>query len=53
MRVRIISDSSAVVGISKRRGVGKVIHNEFDQVWLQDLVNRQEVAVKKVKGTDI
>ena len=36
MRIRASTDSSAAVGISKRRGLGKVRHLELNQLWLQD-----------------
>ena len=52
MRIRASTDSSAAVGISKRRGLGKVRHLELNQLWLQDKVNSQEVEVRKVNGED-
>ena len=50
--VRISSDSSAALGISRRRGLGKVRHIELNQLWLQEKVSMQEVEVRKVRGED-
>ena len=52
MRVRASTDSSAALGISKRRGLGKVRHIELNQLWLQEKVNSKEIEMRKVKGED-
>ena len=49
-RVRTNTDSSAALGISKRRGLGKVRHIELTQLWIQDKVSSGEIEVSKVKG---
>ena len=36
VRVRTSTDSSAAMGISKRRGLGKVRRIELNQLWLQE-----------------
>ena len=51
-RVRTSTDSSAAVGISKRRGLGKVRHIELNQLWIQDKVSKGEIEVRKVRGED-
>ena len=51
-RVRIMTDSSAALGISKRRGLGKVRHLELNQLWLQDKVSTGDIDIRKVKGTE-
>ena len=40
------------MGISKRRGLGKVRHIELNQLWLQEKVNNKEIEIRKVKGED-
>ena len=52
MTVRIMTDSSAALGISKRRGLGKVRHIELNQLWLQDKVSTGDIDIRKVKGTE-
>ena len=52
MRVRASTDSSAALGISKRRGLGKVRHIELNQLWLQEKVNNKEIEIRKVRGED-
>ena len=51
-RVRRSTDSSAALGISKRRGLDKVRHIELNQLWIQDTVVKGEIEVGKVKGED-
>ena len=51
-RIRLLTDSAAVVGIAKRRGVGQVRHIEMNQLWLQEKTANNEVEVVKVKGTE-
>ena len=52
-RIRLLTDSAAVVGIAKRRGVGRVRHIELNQLWLQEKVANPEVEVVKVKRNRI
>ena len=52
IRVMTITDSSAALGISKRRGLGKVRHIELNLLWIQDKVVKGEIEVRKVKGED-
>ena len=52
MRIRASTDSSAAMGISKRRGLGNVRHIELNQLWLQEQVNNKEIEIRKVKGED-
>ena len=52
MRARTSTDSSAAMGISKRRGLGKVRHIELNQLWLHEKVNSTEIEMRKVKGED-
>ena len=47
-------DSSAAIGISSRRGLGKVRHIEVNQLWLQEHVAIGKIFVQEVPGqTDI
>ena len=52
IRVWTITDSSVVLGISKRRGLGKVRHIELNQLWIHDKVISGETEVRKVRGED-
>ena len=49
-RLVIKVDSSAAIGISNRRGLGKVRHIDVADLWLQDRVKRGEITVVKVPG---
>ena len=48
--LELLSDSSSAIGISVRRGVGKVRHLETGALWLQAAVSAKRFAVKKVDG---
>ena len=51
-KIRVMTDSSAAFGITKRRGLGKVRHIELNQLWLQEKASTGEIEIKKVKGTE-
>ena len=51
-RFRTSTDSSATLGISERRGLGKVRHIELNQLWIQDKVISGDIEVRKVRGED-
>ena len=44
------TDSTAAIGISKRRGVGRVRHLHTPLLWIQGRVKRKELRVFKVDG---
>ena len=52
MKLRIRTDSSAALGVSRRRGLGKMRHIELSQLWLQAKVGSGEMEVMKVKGKE-
>ena len=45
-------DASAAMGISKRRGPGKVRRIELSQLWLEANVINNEIEMREVKGED-
>ena len=50
MSATIRTDASAAIGIVRRTGLGKMRHLNVRYLWLQDMVKRDEVDVKKVPG---
>ena len=50
LRIRVSTDASAAKGIASRRGLGKVRHIEFHQLWVQDKVSNGEIEIRKVDG---
>ena len=48
--VYLCTDSSAAKGIASRRGLGIVRHVELNELWLQDQVARNEIAIHKISG---
>ena len=45
------SDSTAAIGISSRRGLGKVKHMHTQYLWIQERIRAKDFSVNKV-GTD-
>ena len=48
--LEIKTDSSAALGISRRRGFGKVRHIEVCQLWVQDPVFKGRIKIHKIPG---
>ena len=49
---RVHSDATAAIGISKRRGLGKIRHLNTADLWVQDKVHKEQVTLQKVLGTE-
>ena len=50
MTVNTLTDSSACKGICQRTGLGKIRHIDVALLWLQDLVRKGRVVMKKIPG---
>ena len=50
--IEIKTDASAAIGISSRRGTGKVRHIETNQLWLQSKVLNKDIKVVKITGSE-
>ena len=48
--VHMYTDSSAAKGIASRRGLGKVMHIEANQLWLQGKVHAGKITLTIVVG---
>ena len=52
LKIRVHSDATAAIGISKRRGLGKVRHLHTSDLWIQDKVKKEEVDLVKILGAE-
>ena len=52
LKVRVHSDATADIGISKRRGLGKIRHLNTADLWVQEKVRNKSVELLKVLGTE-
>ena len=52
LKPQLWTDSSAAIGICKRRGLGKVRHLAVADLWIQDHLRSNDFALTKVKGSD-
>ena len=50
VRIRLCVDSSAAKAMASRSGVGRVRHMEVRFFWLQDVVMRKRLELKKICG---
>ena len=46
------TDASAAIGISGRKGLGKVRHLETNQLWIQDKIKQGDICVFKCNGPE-
>ena len=52
LKPKVHSDATAAIGISKRRGLGKIRHLHTADLWIQEQVRSERVELLKVLGTD-
>ena len=45
-------DSSAAIGVTNRKGNGKMRHVRVGMLWIQEKVEEGELGMKKVRGED-
>ena len=50
MKILIHADSSAALGVARRRGAGKLRHVRIGMLWLQELRDHKDVDFVKVPG---
>lgn len=49
-QISVNTDSSAALGICKRRGLGKVRHIDVAELWIQEKVSMGKIEVHKISG---
>ena len=52
LKVEILTDATAAIGICRRRGLGKIRHLHVADLWVQDRVRRGDFTLTKVPGSD-
>ena len=52
LHLRLHSDSTAAIGVCRRRGLGKIRHLAVADLWLQDKVRSSDTSIHKVLGQD-
>ena len=50
--LEIGTDSTAAIGICRRRGLGKIRHLAAADLWVQDRIRPNDFKIYKVLGTD-
>ena len=52
LQLRLHSDSTAAIGVCRRRGLGKIRHLAVADLWLQDKIKAGQLSLHKVLGAD-
>ena len=51
MTAKIFVDSSAAIGVASRKGSGKLRHVRVGDLWIEELVEEEEVMLRKIQGS--
>ena len=52
LSLKVMSDATAAIGISRRRGLGKVRHLATADLWMQDRIRKGDFSLEKIAGAD-
>ena len=52
LKVEILTDATAAIGICRRRGLGKIRHLHVADLWVQDRLKKGDFVLTKVLGSD-
>ena len=52
LKPRVFSDVTAAIGISRRRGLGKLRHLHTCDLWVQEQTRSERVILEKVLGSE-
>ena len=52
LRIEILTDATAAIGICRRRGLGKIRHLHVSDLWIQDRLKTGDFKLTKVAGAD-
>jgi hypothetical protein len=52
LKVEILTDATAAIGICRRRGLGKIRHLAVSDLWVQDRLRRGDFTLSKIPGSE-
>ena len=52
VKIEVLTDATAAIGICRRRGLGKIRHLHVADLWVQDRVQRGDFVLTKVAGSE-
>ena len=52
LSLKVMTDATAAIGISRRRGLGKVRHLATADLWIQDRIRKGDFKLEKVLGAE-
>ena len=52
LKLEILTDATAAIGICRRRGLGKIRHLAVSDLWVQDRLRRGDFTLTKIPGLE-
>ena len=52
LRLKILTDAMAVIGICRRRDLGKIRHLHVSDLWVQDRLRRGDFRLTQIPGSE-
>ena len=52
LKIQILTDATAAIGICRRRGLGRIRHLHTADLWVQDRLKKGDFSLTKVAGSD-
>ena len=52
MPITVHNDATAAIGITRRKGLGKICHLDVTDLWIQDNIRSKQIKLLKVLGTE-
>ena len=52
VKIKILTDAAAAVGICRRRGLGKIRHLATADLWVQDRLKKRDFELVRIAGVD-
>ena len=52
LALKVMSDATAAIGISRRQGLGKDRHLAAADLWMQDRIRKGDFSLEKIAGND-
>ena len=52
LKLEVLTDATAAIGICRRRGLGKIRHLAVSDLWVQDRVRKGDFLLTKIPGSE-
>ena len=52
LSIQVLTDASTAIGIVRRRGLGRILHLDVVDLWVQEKLRQKELTIEKIAGAD-